>query len=264
MKNLIEDYKKGKLILFIGAGVSANLDLPTWPKLIEKLAKDLNFDPDVFNTYGDFLALAEYYRIKKGNLGLLRSWMDREWHNSSIDISKSKIHEYIAKGNFPLIYTTNYENWIEFAHDLHGVEYNKIVTVNDIAKIDQSKREIIKFHGDFSDDLSIVLDESSYYKRLQFETPLDIKLRSDILGKSVLFIGYSLTDINIRHLFFKLSNIWDSHGNGMKKPKSYLFSSRYNPVQETVIGKWGIETVNSEIDNPGIALEEFMKELTCS
>ena len=32
---------------------------------------------------------------------------------------------------------------------------------------------------------TIVLDESSYFERLEFETPLDIKLRSDVLGKSV-------------------------------------------------------------------------------
>lgn len=262
MTQLNEDFQKGKLILFVGAGVSANIGLPTWPILIEKIAKDLEFDPDVFKTYGDFLALAEYYRLKIGSLGLLRSWMDREWHNSSINISKSKIHEYIVKGNFPIIYTTNFDNWIEYAHDHYHIDYNKIVTVSDIAKIDSSKREIIKFHGDFSDDISIVLDETSYYKRLQFETPLDIKLRSDILGKSVLFIGYSLTDINIRHLFYKLSNMWDNHGNGMQKPKSYLFSSKRNPVQEIVIQRWGIETINSDIDNPGVALEEFLKQLT--
>ncbi|MDA7108033.1 hypothetical protein PJ022_24255 [Escherichia coli] len=35
----------------------------------------------------------------------------------------------------------------------------------------------------------MVLDETSNFQRLEFETPLDIKFRSDVLGKSVLFIG---------------------------------------------------------------------------
>ena len=65
MDQLIKEYKKGKLILFVGAGVSANLGLPTWSELIGKLASDLDYDPDVFGTYGDFLALAEYYKKKK-------------------------------------------------------------------------------------------------------------------------------------------------------------------------------------------------------
>lgn len=261
---LIEDYKKGKILLFIGAGVSANLGLPTWSKLIEQLARELGYDPDIFKTYGDFLALAEFYRIKKGSIGNLRSWMDREWHASSIDVSKSEIHKYIAQGNFPIIYTTNYDNWIENAYDYYNVKYNKIVKVNDISECIPYSKEIIKFHGDFSDDNSIVLSETSYYERLQFETPLDIKLRSDVLGKSVLFIGYSLQDINIRHLFYKLSNLWDNYGGGLIKPQSYIFSSKCNPIQEEVIKQWGIQTINSSIDNPGEALREFLHQLVNS
>ena len=46
--------------------------------------------------------------------------------------------------------------------------------------------------NDFSDDSSIVLTESSYFERLEFNSPLDIKLRSDMLGKTILYIGYSL------------------------------------------------------------------------
>lgn len=261
---LLEDYKNGQILLFIGAGVSANLGIPTWGGLITKVAADLGFDPDVFKSYGDFLALAEFYKLKKGSIGDLRSWMDREWHNPSIDISKSMIHECVAKGQFPIVYTTNYDNWIENAYDYFRVPYNKIVKVSDISKNSPGKREIIKFHGDFSDDDSIVLSETSYYERLEFETPLDIKLRADVLGRSVLFIGYSLSDINIRHLFYKLSNLWDNYGDGLAKPRSYLFSSRTNPIQEQVIKQWGIETINSNIDDAGQALREFMQTLISS
>ena len=56
MKQLIEEYKKGRVILFVGAGVSANLGIPTWSKLIDKIAEDLDYDSEVFKTYGDFLA----------------------------------------------------------------------------------------------------------------------------------------------------------------------------------------------------------------
>lgn len=258
---LIEDYKKGKILLFVGAGVSANLGLPTWGKLVNRLASELGYDPDVFKTYGDFLALAEYYRIKKGGLGSLRSWMDREWHDPRIDVSSSDIHKYIATGIFPVIYTTNYDNWIEKSYEYHKVEYNKIVNVSDISNCLPNRREIVKFHGDFSNDSSIVLSETSYYQRLQFETPLDIKLRADILGKSVLFIGYSLQDINTRYLFYKLSNLWDNYGSGLVKPQSYLFSSKSNPIQETVLEQWGIQTITSKIDEPGEALRNFLHEL---
>lgn len=259
-KQLIEDYKNGKILLFVGAGVSANLGLPTWSSLINRLAQELGYDPEVFKTYGDYLALAEYYTINKG-IGSLRSWMDREWHNPNIDISKSEIHNCISKGNFPIVYTTNYDNWIELSYKCNKVNHNKIVNVNDISNGSQNCREIVKFHGDFSNDDSIVLSETSYYKRLQFETPLDIKLRSDTLGKAVLFIGYSLQDINTRYLFYKLSNLWENYGGGFAKPQSYIFSAKSNPIQEAVLEKWGIRTLTSSIDDPGMALVDFLNKL---
>ncbi|KGN86617.1 SIR2 family protein [Porphyromonas gulae] len=257
---LKEDYKKGRLILFVGAGVSANLGLPTWSKLIDHLADDLGYDSDVFKTYGNFLALAEYYRIKKGNLKGLTDWMCKEFNDLEIDISVSEIHKSIANGNFPIVYTTNYDNLIEMSYDYYNKGYTKIVKVSDISESTAS-REIVKFHGDFSDENSIVLGETSYYQRLQFETPLDIKLRADVLGKSVLFIGYSLQDINIRHLFYRLTNLWNNYGGGSKKPQSYIFSSRDNPIQEEVMKQWGIQTINSRKDDPSEALRDFLREL---
>ena len=86
---LLRAHRTGKLMLFVGAGVSANLSLPTWGELIARIAGDLGYDPKIFSTYGTPLALAEYYKRKKGTLGPLRSWMDREWHKSSTDISTS-------------------------------------------------------------------------------------------------------------------------------------------------------------------------------
>ncbi|MDF4776978.1 SIR2 family protein [Vibrio parahaemolyticus] len=82
----------------------------------------------------------------------------------------------------------------------------------------------------------------------------------DVLGKTVLFIGYSLSDINIRLLFYKLSKLWKGNYCGGAQPKSYVFSPRPNPVQEAVLEQWGINMINSEIDHPGKALEEFLKQ----
>lgn len=176
---LLDAHRTGKLMLFVGAGVSANLGLPNWDALIARIAKELGYDPKIFSTYGTHLALAEFYKKKKGGLGSLRSWMDREWHKSTTDISKSYIHRLITQGNFSRIYTTNYDRWLEYAHDAFGVKYDKIASVADLVSVTDGHRQIIKFHGDFDADDSIVLDETSYFQRLNFDTPLDIKLRND-------------------------------------------------------------------------------------
>lgn len=255
-------YKSGKLVLFAGAGVSANLGLPTWSELISQIALELGYDPQIFSSYGNHLALAEFYRRKKGTLGKLRSWMDREWHKPDVKIGDSAIHELIAKGNFSRIYTTNYDRWIELAHDHYKTPYSKVASVSDLVTAHDNHRQIIKFHGDFDDDTSIVLDETSYYERLDFESPLDIKLRHDVLGNSVLFIGYSITDLNIRLMFYRLTKMWGKHVLSSARPKSYLFTNRPNPVAEEVLGHWGIEMVVSEEDDRKTALASFLAELT--
>lgn len=258
---LFDAHRTGKLMLFVGAGVSANLGLPNWEALIEHVAEDLGYDHKIFSTYGTHLALAEFYKKKKGGLRPLLSWMDREWHKSTTDIAGSEIHELITKGNFSRIYTTNYDRWLEYAHDAFGVEYDKIASVADLVSVTDGRRQIIKFHGDFDSDDSIVLDETSYFQRLDFETPLDIKLRSDVLGSSVLFIGYSLNDLNIRLLFYRLTEMWGRSALASARPKSYIFTNRPNPVAQEVLNHWGIEMIVSEEDDPKKALSDFIRDL---
>ena len=113
MQDLIQSIREGKAILFAGAGLSMNLGLPSFGGLIDHLADELGFNRDLFQMSGDYLSLAEYYYQQKGKLGPLRSWMDTTWHSSNVDISKSLIHQMIVELNFPTIYTTNYDRWIE-------------------------------------------------------------------------------------------------------------------------------------------------------
>lgn len=259
MEDLITSYREKNVILFVGAGISKNLGLPTWSELINRIAEELGYDPEIYKTFGNSWALAEYYRVKTGSIGPLRSWMDTNWHSANIDLNGSEIHKLIANSKFPMVYTTNYDRWLEKSYELYEKKYTKIAGVSDIAKIKDGVTQIIKFHGDFDNDDTIVLDESSYYERLEFETPLDIKLRSDVLGKSVLFIGYSLTDVNLRFLFYKLAKLWKSNNGGGVQPKSYVFTHRPNPIQETILEQWGIKMLTSNESDPQKALLEFLK-----
>lgn len=117
MQELAQAVRDRTAVLFVGAGLSMNLGLPSFTELISRLAEELDFDPAVFSLSGDFLSLAEYYYLQKGSLGPLRSWMDRTWHDSRIRIDQSEVHKTIVALRFPIIYTTNYDRWIEKAFD---------------------------------------------------------------------------------------------------------------------------------------------------
>lgn len=260
MEQLLATYRSKKLILFVGAGVSMSLGLPSWHNLTDHMAVELGYAPETFRSFGSERMLAEFYRLTKGQIGSLRSWMDREWHSPKTELATSRVHELIVNAGFDLIYTTNYDRWLENAFDHYKRDYVKIANVGDLSKIRDGITQIIKFHGDFDDDTSIVLDETSFFERLEFESPLDIKLRSDVLGRSVLFIGYSLSDINIRYLFYRLANLWKKSARGTPQPKSYAFFARTNPIQETVLGQWNIEMISSENEDPQAALTSFLEQ----
>jgi hypothetical protein len=259
VEQLAAAIRRGDVILFVGAGVSINLGLPSWQALIDQMAGELDYDPEIYRTLGDNYALAEYYRIRKGSIEPLHLWMDRLWHYSDVKIENSQVHKYICSLNFPIIYTTNYDRWLENAFDYYNREYVKVACVADLTKIKDHKTQIVKFHGDCDHIGSIVLDETSHFERLEFETPLDIKLRSDVLGKGVLFIGYSLSDINLRFIFYKLSKMWKNTPDG--RPQSYIFSPRPNAVQEAILKQWGITMISSEQDDLSESLENFLMRL---
>ena len=260
LNDLKESIRNKNTILFVGAGISATLGLPTWSELISHISSDLGYDDNLFKQYGDSLSLAEYYYIKKGRIGELRSWMDRNWNVPEDVIKKSKVYEAIANLDFPLIYTTNYDHCLEKALDIWSKKYKKVVDVDDLVNLDSKTTQIIKFHGDTISDDSIVLTESSYFKRLNFESPLDIKLRSDMLGKSMLFIGYSLSDINIRLLIYKLDQLW-KNSNESKRPASYIFLPTPNPIQEAILQNRGIHTIVGESLDKKESIENFLLSL---
>jgi SIR2-like domain len=258
---LVSAVREHRAILFVGAGVSMNLGLPSFRQLVSHIGEELGFDADIFHTFGDYQSLAEYYVLDK-RIGPLRSWMDRSWHPASIDIKTSEVHRLIVELNFPIIYTTNYDRWLERAHEAHGRAVHKVANVGDLVKAKASAAtEIIKFHGDFDDDASIVLTESSYFQRMSFETPLDIRLRSDSLARPLIFIGYSITDPNIRYLLYKLQQLWSLSPSPEARPKSYVLMTRPNPVQEAVLSLRGVEAVVWTDADPGTALSGFLQRL---
>lgn len=266
MEELKKKIKSKKVILFVGAGVSKNVGLPDFSELINKMAENLSFDKDLFKLYGTNLALAEYYSIrKKGNLQVFRNRLEDMWNTDEIreNIRNSKIYDYIVNLNFDIIYTTNYDECLELAFDFRNKPYTKISNLKDLTGTSLEETQIIKYHGDIKSNRNDwVLTESSYFDRMSFEHPLDIKFRSDSLATSILFLGYSLADMNVRYLLYKLTKAWTYDGNHHKQPKSYIFLTAPNMVQDEILKSWGISPLfPSKMSEPGQALEYFLSSL---
>ena len=262
---LISAMKTGRTMLFMGSGVSATLGVPTWSGLIAKLANKLGYDERLLAPPGvNYLTLAQFFyeKYKQSGIADLCNEMSAEWNASEEKLKNSEVHKLLYKLRFPTIYTTNYDQNLENAFRLFGGDP---LVVNDISQFGLGKasdQTIIKFHGDLTDPNRIVLTESQYFERLNFEAPLDIRLRSDALSNSILFIGYSLSDINVRLLLYKLSNMWKNDNN--QRPKSFILLSRPNQMEEVVLGSWGIKVITHDDDDPSHMLVSFLEQLVAA
>lgn len=259
---LVQAIRERRAVLFVGAGVSMSVGLPSWQKLIDRMIAELGIDPKLIDRPGEsYQALAEYYLIRQGSIGPLRSWMDRHWNVSRERVRQSRLHRRIIDLDFPIIYTTNFDRNLEVAFREHGRPYAKIATARDFAQAPPNVTQIVKYHGDFDEDSSLVLTETDYFDRLSFEAPLDVKFRNDAFGRTMLFIGYSLSDMNIRLLLHRLWQAWRRSGEEGDRPPSFVFAHRHNEVEAAILARWGITMLVRENEDPQTALGDFLDEL---
>lgn len=262
LARLGEAIAERRVILFAGAGISMSVGLPSWADLFAQIGEELELSsaallgPDL-----SYHTLAEYYRIRRGSIGPLRSWMDRHWSVSEARVAESEVHRLIVELDFPIIYTTNYDRNLETAFGVHGKPYVKIANARDLTKARPKETQIVKFHGDFDEDASLVFAETDYLERLAFNSPLDVKFRADAMGSTILFIGYSMSDLNIRLLLYRIWRTWRESGYQHDRPPSYVFMTQSNPVQEAVVGQWGITPIVGEDPLPSEALLGFLRDL---
>jgi hypothetical protein len=267
--DLVSAIEERRIIPFIGAGFSKNIhsDIPNWSEVINESAELLDYDYDILKLQGDFYQIAEYLSLK-GELGNLYNKLYRKIESSKYKVEHSKPHQLLPYLDVQSIYTTNWDSWIEVGFKNQQIPFSKIITHEDFVKSAKTKsvyrstspdllydqaaldkiknkyREtvIVKFHGDFNNHDSIVFRESNYYDRLDFEHPLDIRLRSEIIGKSMLFIGYSFSDTNVRYVWHKLNKMMKNISN-IKKTKSYFVTHFNNPLLREVFTQNNIETI---------------------
>lgn len=242
LKELVLLLQEKCVIPFIGSGFSKTCGLPAWSELVNFLLDRFRIDRGEFEDKLDLLRIAEYIKIyNDGEIGPIRSEIERLFNQDSIDISRSEPHIHLVSLGAPIIYTTNFDNLIEKTFKYLKQPYAKVVTTKDIINIrGNNSTQIVKFHGSFEHEKTLVLTESDYFRRLEFESPMDIKLRADVLGKSILFMGYSFSDFNIRYLWFKLRKMMNEGMNNLDIPKSYILLTETDKVMDALFKKIGI------------------------
>ena len=184
---LAEELEKGKLVVFVGAGVSKNSGLPDWKELIKDYAEYrgikeftskeyLTIPEEVFERYGSL----KYYEIAE------KRFLGKYVPNS--------IHRILKKMKLTYIITTNYDTLIE-----DEIKNLQIVSKDEDLPYTNSNRMLIKMHGDF-ENKNIVLKKSdydNYEKNFQLISTL---IKGLFTTNTILFIGYSYNDTNVQQI----------------------------------------------------------------
>lgn len=194
----------GDALLFLGAGFSVGAkskngdDLLTGRSLAKYLYKEINDETD-----DDQLNFAsEAFQDEYGQEKLLDIIKDM-----FIVSQVSDLHVEVAKVPWKSIYTTNYDDIIEYAHDKLGKNISSITPKQDKSSFTSTTPSCLHINGyaknatvdDLGSDLK--LTNTSYLSAAFADSNWGFLFRQAIeFAKVIIFIGYSMYDIDIQRI----------------------------------------------------------------
>lgn len=190
--------KEGNLVVFVGAGVSNNSGVPVWSELTNAFKSEL---PDFAKKISDDLKLAQIYKTSYPTkfLETVRTVL------KDGEIVPNAIHYSILDLKPCHIITTNYDDLIEQACKGRFELYQKVSSDEDMISIPNT-HIIVKMHGEYNKN-NIVLAEQDYYDYSRNFPLLRAFVLSLLASKTVLFVGFSFDDINLKYILRDIQTV---------------------------------------------------------
>jgi len=248
-RKIIKDAKnQNKLAIFVGSGVSKGSNLPDWGELIEELKQDIGIENET-----DFLKIAQLYYLAVGEVTYnqkIKSFFNK---NSE----PNELHKPIFDLKPKYLITTNWDTLLEQWCKDNYMYYKTISSDSDLVSTNIDKM-IIKMHGDFNSD-RFVFKEDDYINYSQNFPLIENFVKSILSTHTIIFIGYSYSDINLKYIFKWLEN------SSKLQPPMFYFTFSDNKNYEKYLHNFKIETVViPKYDKPKdyqYRLERFLQEL---
>lgn len=256
MKNILSDVKQIQrairektLVIFVGAGVSANSGVPTWGQLINWMTKELNIDKNIQEN--EYLKIAQYYFNANPRTFLknVEKYLDGNWESNVIS-------EYLFKEFNPQYFvTTNYDDVLEKTSNKLSKPCTIIAQDSDIPLVGHNNA-IIKMHGDFKHK-NIVLKEDDYLKYSENYKLMEVFIKSLFATNTILFVGFSADDPNVNQIYSWVNNILQQN-----QREAYLLQindvNKDYEIKREYFNKKGIHIINyKELEK---SIENYIKE----
>jgi len=237
-KPFLEDLVNGNCIPFIGAGFSKNADIPDgfsmplWDDLGKELAELI---PDyAYSGAVDALSAFEY---EYSRAKLVEKLTELLLVNK---VKPGSAHKAFCEIPFEIVITTNLEFLLERGYDATHryccpiVEEDRLaVTIGNIGV------NLIKIHGDLHHPKHLIVTEDDYDLFIERYPLYSTYLANLLISKTALFIGYSLDDPDMRH-------IWQVVGERLGKLRRLAYTIMVNakPHVVTRFERRGIKVIN--------------------
>ena len=223
--SLSEKIQKENIAIFIGAGLSVAAGLPDWKSLTIAILEGLKDREPRANGFVDALNNNLFEPIDILNkIQPLKSFAIELFEKEIRKYDKvqpTSMHSKVSKISSRII-TTNYDDLLEESNpDFEKVAYNNTYKVSKISDYDKS---IFKIHGDISEPDKCILFPKEYEDLYSHDEKTSIfELKKYFSDKSILFIGFSLSDPYINFIIDYISKLYSGF-----TPEHYIITTDTN------------------------------------
>lgn len=236
---------KNKLTIFVGAGVSKSSNLPSWSDLIEMIKTDLSIN----DNETDYLKIAQLYYLSCGETVYYQKI--KEFFPENIE--PTVIQKLIFDLKPANIITTNWDILLEKTARDNGYIYD-VISKNEHLVHSELENHIIKMHGDFRDN-NIVFKEDDYINYKNNFPLIENYIKSILSTNTILFLGYSYSDINLKQITKWIRN------NSKSMPPMFLVVFKEDKNQNKYLENFGIKTIVINEEDTSFGLDSYSNKL---
>lgn len=199
-QDLLAAVERGRLVPFVGAGMSKPMGMPLWSEALQQLLARLpGADAQAVNALVDAgcyveaaQALVNHDAVQTAN------FIRTIYRNQQMNLAGPMLLlPRIAKG---CVITTNFDDAIEQTYRRGGVEFHAYMhgtqEHNFFPRLVRGDRCLLKLHGDADNPTTHILTHvqyaAGYGKPFDFHKPLPKALRQVFVSQSLLFVGCGL------------------------------------------------------------------------
>lgn len=258
-KAIVEALLNGRLIPFIGAGMSMPSGLPSWASLVKSLAGQSRPATVPEESLASVLSLPDLAEVLDSISGSEQHTL--EYLADRVDDPRYKPNRYHAMLEHlrpTTIVTTNWDRLIEDSFRAAGHRTTVITRDVDVPAFNTASHiNVIKLHGTITDRQTLVYRKSQYESYWSTRSLLQALMQVQLSTNHALFLGYGFGDPNIIDLLSRLTV-----SSGKFRRQHWAFTYHSSQLEEM----WrhlGVQLIHADQygANPTEATENFLNAL---